>query len=245
MRLAAAALLAALALAPAAAAQGGSLAFARGARIFRYDPAAGTMRVAARGAGAVRELALAPDGARLAFADRTGVSVVGGDGRTVRVASGSTFPRWIGQNELLVVRGSLAQRELWGLDLRRGTRRVVARGFDGPAFLVAGVPLVSRDGDVYLGARRLTSTTADPEVVLDWDADLGALVANLLVQPHLAVLQLGGGSHVAVRGLVRDAAWSPDGTQVAYVTARGALRIRTLADGRERLVARGVTALDW
>jgi hypothetical protein len=42
-----------------------------------------------------------------------------------------------------------------------------------------------------------------------------------------------------------DAAWSPDGKEIAYTTPRGVLVIRTLSDGRERVIARGVEALDW
>jgi hypothetical protein len=42
-----------------------------------------------------------------------------------------------------------------------------------------------------------------------------------------------------------DAAWSPDGEHVAYITPGGSLILRSQIDGSERIVADHVEALDW
>jgi len=42
-----------------------------------------------------------------------------------------------------------------------------------------------------------------------------------------------------------DAAWSPDGRQLAFISPRGDLIIRSLRERSQRVVAHHVEALDW
>ena len=72
------------------------------------------------------------------------------------------------------------------------------------------------------GAARVLVRAADSIGPLTWSPD-GALLAVVINTTRLVVLEVAGGArHVAARGQIQGASFSPDSTQIAYARSRSA-----------------------
>jgi hypothetical protein len=220
----------------------------KGGALYVYDPDSGTTRRLARGVAG--DVAVAPDAGSVAYVGAGGGIAIagarGGPSHSV-LRAGGRYPRWTGRGRLAYVRGGALEER----DIGRGRRTTLDRGpIVSPAFRVAGRTLASRGGDLFLGPTRLTRTPRALELPLDYEADLGLLALRVVKDSaELRAYQLGGRSRLLVRlprSGAADAAWSPHGTELAYIDARGNLRVRAFLTGKERILARGgITAVDW
>jgi hypothetical protein len=300
----------ALATLPLAASAGttarGDLAYVAGGKVYLYDPATGSSTQVTRAHSGGGDLALSPDGTRVAYTSPTptgtDVWIVNADGSGNHLVTtwpnlASTHhlhfdPRWLRANSLSYLDasgGSGGYLLYMGVDLRTGRHRSLAREgtlYNSQVF-AAGGKLVSAatvvrgnqtgcaaTADLFLQtgagvARQLTNTPNAWEVPVDYQVGAPILAVKQYVSsgPHqggcigpsagvtaeLRAYTPGKGSVLLVRfpayrpTAIRsfDAAWSPDGKELAFVDEQGRLVVRDLASKRDRVVARGVTAVDW
>lgn len=262
--------------APARTAHGGAdtLVFVQHGTLKAYDPADGHVETLAGSAGG--DAAVSPDGKLVAYiaGDRS-LHVVGADGKgDRRVAKGPLgSPLWRSLAELGATRpakGTGTPVDAVRLPASGGKVSTVASGVQSQVFPF-GADLVARlapgcaTNDLFLGTKALVKTPLDSELPLDTAADLGILAvvrtqassfqcapASVPVPTALRVYDAGG-SHRVVVSLGQlpanrpvDAAFSPEGTDLAYITAAGDLAVRSFLTRKDRILARGgVSALDW
>lgn len=268
------ALLLALSLAPAAAAHGDAepLVFVQSGVVRSLDLADGHLGTLAKGAGG--DVALSPDGERVAYIANDGsLRLVGSDGKgDRRLAAGPLgSPVWRSAAEIGVTRatGGILFDAI-AVTVASGKQRTVAKDVASEV-LPMGADLVAKPApgcattDLYLGKKRLTKTPLQSELPLDADAELGIVAvvrtqassfqcapASVPVPTELRGFDATGKSRSLVKlgklpaNRPADAAFRPAGTDIAYITARGDLAVRSFLTRRDRIVARGsVTALDW
>lgn len=251
-----------------------TLVFVQKGVLKAYDPADGHIETIARSAGG--DAAVSPDGKLVAYiaGDRS-LHVVGVDGKgDRRVAKGPLgSPLWRSPSELGATRpatGSGTPVDAVKLAVSSGKETGVARGVQSQVFPF-GADLVARlapgctTNDLFLGMKALAKTPLISELPLDTAADLGILAvartqassfqcapASVPVPTALRVYDAGG-THRLIVSLGRipanqpvDGAFSPEGTDIAYVTAAGNLAVRSFLTRKDRILARGgVSALDW
>lgn len=266
--------IAALAGAPAADAHGSAnlIAFVQSGVLKAYDPEDGHITVVARGAAG--DVAVSPDAKRIAWIARDGsLHVIGADGKgDRRIAKGPLrSPLWRSADELGAVRPALGLAvDAVAFTIKDGKERSIAKGVASQVFPF-GADLVAKPApgcatnDLYLGGKQLAKTPLDSEVPLDTGADIGIVAVartqkssfqcapdDVPVPTALRVFETTGKSRVVVRlGTIpanrpADAALSPAGTELAYVTPRGDLAVRAFLTRKDRIVARGgVSAVDW
>lgn len=249
------------------------LVFVQAGAVRVYDPADGHIgTVATKAAG---DVAVSPDAKQTAYIAGDGsLHVVGiggkGDRRVAQGPLGS--PRWRSQSELAATRsiGGTAVNVV-AFAVATGRERAVARAVSSQVFSFRGRDLVSRPApgcatsDLYLGTKQLAKTPLDSEFALDTNEDAGIVAvvrtqassfqcapASAPVPTALRVFDASGKSRVVVSlgkapgNRPADAAFSPAGTELAYVTAKGDLAVRSFLTGKDRIVAHGsVSALDW
>lgn len=271
-----AALVAALVVAQGASAHGGAdpLAFVQKGAAYAYDPADGHIERIARSAAG--DVAVSPDATQVAYVagDRS-LHVVGitgtGDRRVARGPLGS--PVWRSASELGATRPAASggsSLDAVSVDLRSGRLKTLEQGVESTILPFAGgvwarLAKGCATNDLVLGGTVLKATPLDSEVPLDAAADLGILAVVRTQQPSLRcapasvpvptalrVFDPTGSSRLVVQlGRIpatrpADGAFSPEGTELAYVTPAGDLAVRSFLTRKDRIVARGgVTALDW
>lgn len=263
----------ALSLAPAAAAHGDAepLVFVQSGVVRSLDLADGHLGTLAKSAGG--DVALSPDGKRVAYIAKDGsLRLAGSDGKgDRRLAAGPLgSPVWRSATEVGVTRatGGILFDAI-AVTVASGKQRTVAKDVASEV-LPMGADLVARRApgcatDLYLGKKRLTKTPLQSELPLDADAELGIIAvvrtqassfqcapASVPVPTELRGFDASGKSRSLVKlgklpaNRPADAAFRPAGTDVAYITAKGDLAVRSFLTRRDRIVARGsVTALDW
>lgn len=261
-------------LAAAAQAHGDAepLVFVQGGTVRRLDLDDRHVATLARNAGG--DVALAPSGERVAYVAKDGsLHVVGIDGKgDRRVAKGPLgSPLWRSATEIGVIRpadGNLF--DAVAVTIASGKERTIAKGVASEVFPL-GADLVAKPApgcattDLYLGKQQLTKTPLQSELPLDADAELGIVAvvrtqassfqcapATVPVPTQLRAFDVTGHSRSLVQlgklpaNRPADAAFRPAGTDLAYITAKGDLAVRSFLTQRDRIVARGpVTALDW
>ena len=264
----------ALSLAPVALAHGGAepLVFVQSGAVRSLDLADGHLVTLARDAGG--DVALAPDGKRVAYIAKDGsLHVVGSDGKgDRRVAKGPLgSPLWRSATEIGVTHpagGNLF--DAVAVTVAAGKERAVANGVASEVYPL-GADLVAKPApgcsttDLYLGKKQLTKTPLQSELPLAADTVLGIIAvvrtqassfqcapASVPVPTELRAFDLTGNSRSLVKlgtlpaSRPADAAFRPAGTDFAYITAKGDLAVRSFLTQRDRIVARGsVTAVDW
>ena len=259
---------------PRAAAHGGAdvLAFVQQGALLVYDPADG--HIEKLGRAAAGDVAVSPDGKRVAYiaGDRS-LHVVGADGKgDALVAKGPLgSPLWRSATELGATRpAGGAAVDAVKVAVSGGKLSVVAAGVASQV-TPFGADLVARTApgcattDLFLGKKAVATTPLDAELLLDAAADLGILAvvrtqassfqcapASVPVPTALKVFDAGGTSRTVVRlgklpaNRPADGAFSPEGTDLAYITASGDLAVRSFLTRKDQILARGgVTALDW
>jgi len=264
----------AAASAPARAAHGGAdpLVFVQAGSVKLWSPEDGHVATIARNAGG--DVALSPDARHVAWIARDGsLHVVGSDGRgDRRIARGPLgSPLWRSLTQLGVTRpAGGSSLDAIAFDVASGQETSIARNVESQVFPFGG-DLVAKPApgcatdDLYLGTKQLTKTPLDSELPLDTGADVGIVAVvrtqassfqcapkTVPVPTALRLFQASG----AARTLVKlgklpatqpaDAAFRVTGTELAYITAKGDLAVRSFLTQQDRIVARGaVSALDW
>lgn len=248
------------------------IAYVQGGVVKAYDPEDGHVTVVARGARG--DVAVSPDAKRIAWIAKDGsLHVVGADGKgDRRIATGPlASPLWRSAGELGATRpGRGPAVDAVAIAVADGKERTVAKGVASQVFPF-GADLVAKPApgcatnDLYLGSKPLARTPLDSEVPLDTGADIGIVAVartqtssfqcapdDVPVPTALRVFETTGKSRVVVRlgtipaNRTADAALSPAGTELAYVTPRGDLAVRAFLTRKDRIVARGgVSAVDW
>jgi hypothetical protein len=248
------------------------LVFVQAGTVKVWSPDDGHIATIARNAGG--DVAVSPDAKHVAWIARDGsLHVVGSDGKSDRrIARGPLgSPLWRSATQLGATRPAGGSSvDAVAFDIASGKETSIARNVESQVFpFGAGVVAKPAPGcatdDLYLGKRQLTKTALDSEVPLDTGAAVGIVAVvrtqassfqcapkSVPVPTALRVFQASGAGRTIVSlGKIPatqavDAAFRSSGTELAYITAKGDLAVRSFLTRKDRIVARGsVSALDW
>lgn len=248
------------------------LAFVQAGSLKLWSPDDGHIATIARNAGG--DVAVSPDAKHVAWIASDGsLHVIGSDGKDDRrIARGPLgSPLWRSATQLGATRpAGGSSLDAIAFDVASGRETSIARNVESQVFPFGG-DLVAKPApgcatdDLYLGTKQLTRTPLASELPLDTGADVGIVAVvrtqassfqcapkTVPVPTALRLFDASGKSRTLIKlGKLpatqpADAAFRVTGTELAYITAKGDLAVRSFLTQTDRIVARGaVSALDW
>jgi Tol biopolymer transport system component len=246
------------------------IAYSTGGRGIRaVDVRTGEQRLLLRTAVHVAQVAVSPDGTRLAYTDVSAANALYDlyvadlrSGAQRRIARGLHLPAWSPDGRWIAARTGGSAARLYVLAADGGTRIRIARlnydetpvppmwSPDGSRLLIMRYEVYSvrRDGHAW---RRITHERPHFDIAFDdqpaWSPDGRhvAYVSEKHVQTDLDLweIDVGGGRLRAITANARDEldpAWSPDGTMLAFTRRVARLTyVTVLRGGRARVLTAG------